>query len=221
MKLVFYGGGDDQDNKKLDKEFFKIINTSNPLFTFIPASSYDSDLEFVEFVKQYKRFGITDFLHFPVDREFDSTLYETLFHSKVIHLHGGNTYYFLNTLKRSGIYNFLQEFVSQGGILTGLSAGAIIMSPCINTAGFPSFDKDENEDKIRNLKGLDLVRFEFFPHYRNSQRYDREILSYSKKTNNPIYACPDGNGIIVESDTIKFVDKCYMFKKGKKYLISP
>ena len=62
---------------------------------------------------------------------------------------GGNTFYFIKHLRRSGIFNRLIEYANNGGILTGLSAGAIMTTPNIMTASFPPWDRDDNEDNVR------------------------------------------------------------------------
>src|SRR5690606_32920603 len=102
-------------------------------------------------------------------------LKQEVFKSDIIHLSGGNTFYFIKHLRQAKLLKDFKEFLNNGGVLTGLSAGAIIMTRSIQTAAFPSFDRDENEDNVRNFKGMGLVNFEFFPHYKNSLRYDREI----------------------------------------------
>ncbi len=219
MRLVFYGGGDDLDNKTLDSALIKLAKNKKPQITYIPSCSYDHDVDFIDFIEQYKYFGVSKFIYFPIDIPYDKVLFKEAFKSDIIHLSGGNTYYFLKYLRQNSLMVRLREFVRKGGILTGLSAGAIIMTPNIATAGFPSFDKDENEENLKNLASLGLVSFEFFPHYRNSHRYDKEIIGHSKKTSNPIYACPDGSGIIVTESTLSFIGKAFCFYKGKKIAI--
>ena len=220
MKLVFYGGGDSNDNIQVDKSLIKMVDKESPLFTFIPSCSIDADIEFLDFVKQYKKFKVKRFLTFPLDTITDDVLLEQVFKSDVIHLGGGNTYYFLKTLRKRKLMSEFKKFVKRGGILTGLSAGAILMTPQIDTASFPEFDKDDNDCNIRNFKSLNLVDFEFFPHYKNSKRYDMELIKHSKTTASPVYACYDGSGIIVNSGELQFVGKVYVFINGKKIKIN-
>lgn len=220
MKLIFFGGGDEEDNYLLDKTLLtNIVNKRKPQMTFIPSSSYMSHLDFREFVNQYKRHKVQRFIHFPIDVGFTDVLKKEAFSSDIIHLSGGNTYYFLETLRRAKLLSELKSFVKSGGVLTGLSAGGIIMTNNIKTAGFPPFDRDVNEDGVRNLKGLDLVNFEFFPHYRNSKRYDKYLIEHSKKIKTPIYASPDGAGIIINNHEVTFSGKNYIFHNGEKIVV--
>lgn len=215
MNLVFYGGGDAQDNKALDRGLMDMVGKSSPHMSFIPSQSYESEIDFGLFVKQYRRLGVKSFLHFPVDIRFDKILLEEVLNSDIIHLSGGNTFYFLKHLKRSGMLPRLRDFVKRGGILTGLSAGAIIMSPNITTASFPEFDRDDNDENLKDFRSLNLVQFEVFPHYSNSARYRAEMEKYSKKIPYPLYGCPNGSGILVKEGHLYFVGKVFKFEKGK------
>lgn len=219
MKFVFYGGHHEKKNRDLHIETIGLTAIRSPRIAFIPASSFGGDLDFQDFVAEFYPLGIRKFLYFPVDIPSDFVLRKEVFKADVIHLGGGNTYEFLRDLRKRDLLGDLKRFVERGGVLTGLSAGGIIMTPTIKTAGFPSFDKDDNDIGLKNLKSLNLVKFEFFPHYRNSKRYDSEILRYSKKTNHPIYACPDGSGIVVEPCALKFVGRCFVFEKGQKFTV--
>lgn len=222
MKLVFYSGGTEEENLLLDQHFIKLINKKDPVITFIPSSSYDSEIEFKEFVNHYSKFKIYRFIHFPVDHPFDTILLNEVLKSDVIHLAGGNTFYFLNSLRKSKFLPELKKFVARGGILTGLSAGAIIMTENIELAGYPEFDRDENEINLKNLSSLNLVDFFFFPHFKNSKRYNDVFKAFSKKSKKTIYACPDGAGILVDTDGLNgfnVVGKCYAFRSGHKMTI--
>ncbi len=219
MKLIFYSGGHDFENHSLDNNLLELSKNKTPQITYIPSCSYLCDDDFRDFVDQYQKFDVHNIINFPIDVPFTEVLKSEVFKSDIIHLSGGNTYYFLKHLRKAGMLGELKNFVKNGGILTGLSAGAIIMTKRIDTAGFPEFDKDDNDENLKNLKGMGLVNFEFFPHYRNSKRYDKEILSYSKGHEVPIYACPDGSGIIVNNDEITFIGKTYCFINGKKFIV--
>jgi dipeptidase E len=220
VKLVFYSGGDEKENRDLDFESLKLVDSPSPTLTFIPSSSYDGETEFREFVEQYQAFGVSRFLYFPVDVPQDRVLLSEVFSSDLIHLGGGNTYYFLKYLRLRGLLPFLTEFALGGGVLSGLSAGAILMTPNINTAGYPKFDRDENEEEVKNFKAMNLVRFEFFPHYKNSARYDRELIRESRKTPLPLFALPDGSGIIKEGDKMTFLGRAWCFHNGVKTLLN-
>jgi dipeptidase E len=220
VKLVLYSGGDARANRELDDLLMQMLRVKNPLFTYIPASSYLSEIEFQHFVEQYRRFSIKRFLHFPIDIPFDKTIAKEAFKADVIHLGGGNTFHFLLWLRKTKLLESLKDFVYRGGILTGLSAGAIMMSQDILMASMPSFDRDENHDNIKKLDALALIDFDFFPHFRNSSRYDIEFKKLTRKDGRKIYACPDGAGIVVDGEKKTFVGPSWLFVEGKKIVIN-
>lgn len=220
MKLVLYSGGDDKDNRQLDKTFLELLGKKNPVVTFIPSSSYLSEQEFKVFVKHYSRYKISRFIHFPVDVPFDRIMFQEVMRSDAIHMGGGNTFYFLNSLRKAKLINNLREFAYKGGVLTGLSAGAIIMTENIEMAAYPEFDRDENVVGLKNLSALNLLDFAFFPHFKNSTRYDVAFKRYSKLKKKVIYACPDGAGIVVNDGELRFIGKTYAYSDGHKFSIN-
>jgi len=220
MKLVLYSGGGEVENLRLNLEFVKLFKKKNPVITFIPSSSYQSDSEFQDFVNYFSKYNFSRFIFFPVDVPFDNVLMNQVMQSDAIFLAGGNTFYFLNSLRKSKLILPLKRFVSNGGILSGLSAGAIMMTEDISLAGYPEFDRDVNDLQLKNLNSLGLVDFYFFPHFKNSLRYDLAFKKFSKKNDKILYACPDGAGLVISDDSITFVGKCMAYYKGKKMIIN-
>lgn len=220
MKLIFQGGGFDRDNREINLKAIELTGIKKPVIAYIPAESYDSEVDFMDFVKEHRKYGLRQFLYFPIDIPFDNTLRRELMKADIIHLSGGNTFHFLKYLKTSKIITDLKKFAKRGGVLTGLSAGAIVMTPKITSATYPDFDRDENEVGLKNFSSMNLVNFDFFPHYTNSRRYDDELRKQSKKLKHPIYAAPDGAGVIVEDDKIKFIGKVACFIQGKKMFMN-
>lgn len=220
MKLVFYGGGFEEDNIDLDLEAIRLSGTRRPKVAYIPSCSYGLEADFKAFSDHYRSLGVRKIMYFPIDVHFDRILEEEILNSDIIHLSGGNTYYFLNNLRKKKWVAKLKQFAKRGGVLTGLSAGGILMTPDIKTAGYPDFDCDDNEDRIRNFNALGLVPFEFFPHFINSKRYTEALTKESKKIKERcLYASPDGSGLVVEDHRVSFVGRNYLFINGKKYLV--
>ena len=216
MKLVFYGGGLYHFNRDLNERSALLSGKDNPLITYIPADSYGAEEDFMEFVRGFRPLRINRFLFFPIDRAFDKVLLREAMKSDIIHLSGGNTFYFLKHLRHSGLFSRIKHFVKRGGVLTGLSAGGIMMGPTITPASYPEFDKDDNDDGLLNWKGLCLSRFEFFPHYKNSRRYEEVLLKQSRKIPGPVLAVPDYHGIVLNGDHMEFFGQIYCFHRGRR-----
>ena len=219
MKLVFYGGGLYDFNKDLNQRSAVLTARKNPLITYIPAQSYGAEEDFMEFVRGFRPLRLNRFLFFPIDRTFDRVLLREVMKSDIIHLSGGNTFYFIRYLRENGLISLLKDFVSQGRVLTGLSAGGIMMGPTIKSASYPNFDRDDNDEGPMSWRGLNLTKFEFFPHYRNSRRYEQELLRQSKRGPHPILAAPDYSGIVLNGENTEFLGRIYCFCRGKRIVL--
>lgn len=148
----------------------------------------------------YGRLGLELALFFDLDEPQTADDIAALFASDAIHLAGGHTGGFLERLKRSGMLGPLRDWALSGGILIGVSAGAILMGPTIATDAL--FVGRRSED-IADGDALDLVPFEFFPHLNDDNAYLPALLRYSASLLRPIVACNDGDGIVVAGGQIE------------------
>jgi peptidase E len=104
---------------------------------------------------------------FPViicdlDKDTPSQMKEKMEKAKVIVCGGGNTYYLLYHMKKSGFNKLLPLLLQKGVIYVGSSAGSCVCSPNI------SYVRDEDDPgmapKLKDYSGLNLVNFEIYPH---------------------------------------------------------
>lgn len=142
----------------------------------------------------YGRLGLDLALFFDLDKPHSADDIAALFASDAIHLAGGHTGGFLQRLKQSGMLGPLSDWALSGGILIGVSAGAILMAPTIATDAI--FIGERPED-IEDGAALGLTPFEFFPHLGDDDTYVPALLRYSLSTPRTILACNDGDGIVV------------------------
>jgi dipeptidase E len=219
MKLVLYSGYA-EENAPIDAEAMRMTGKKNPRVVFIPSANHVPDFEY-EYVKEtYAEHGVKNILQFNIDRPYSlSDAEKVIKTADLIYLSGGNTFYFLKSIRRNHFDRLLTQFVSRGGVLAGLSAGSIIMTPTINTASYPKFDRDENAVGLRNFAALDLVQFEFFPHFTREPEYVRELKKQSLKLKYPIYGVSDGAGITVADKRVSFFGNIWGYLGGKEFKI--
>ena len=219
MRLILYSGGEVADSDALNKEVLRIIGKKRPSFTFIPANFDESQDEFEGFIEDFSFHGVSDFLKFSIDQPFSPVQMRKALRRDFIFLGGGNTFLFLKSLRQSGMVKLLKDYVRGGGVLGGMSAGSILITPSIDTASFPSFDRDDNRYGMKKLNALGLTNFEFFPHYKNTQGYIRALRDYTLTSRYPLYACPDGSGIVVEDNSVQFIGKSWGYSGGELFRI--
>lgn len=99
--------------------------------------------------------------------------------SDALILTGGNTFQFLNHLKQSGLDKTIVEYSKSDKIIVGFSAGAIILSSTIEIAQLPPCD--ENLIGLTDLSALNLIEFDIYPHYDETEHKDI-VDEYEKKT---------------------------------------
>ena len=215
-KLVLYSGGQSPTNKRLHEALVRLGRKQAQSMTYIPFSHENGDYYFKKIKKRYRQFGIKKFVYFAVDSDFLRREMNEALKSDIIYLAGGNTFYFLKHLRESGFLKRLEKYIKGGGIVAGLSAGAIILTPNINMAAYPKHDCDVNEVRLKNLHSLGAVDFEFYPHYVPSARTHKAMISYSKKSERMIVACPDGSGVIVKNAEFRFVGPVYLYYRGQR-----
>jgi dipeptidase E len=160
-KLVLYSEQEESNTAIIDRRLLGLIGKSRPRLGYIPSSG-DTDRHYYRACRAYYA-GLDAELavYFELDDEYDERLLDSLLSCDAIHLSGGNTFYFLHRLRIRKMVATLQQYVANGGVLIGVSAGAILMTPDI---GPSAFGGDERLAGEQDDRGLALVDFAFAPH---------------------------------------------------------
>ena len=79
----------------------------------------------------------------------------------IIYISGGNTFYLLNELRKSRVWQAIKNAVKAGKIYIGESAGAVVAAPDTRYAT----PMDENSVNVSDFTGLNLVDFFIVPHF--------------------------------------------------------
>ena len=209
--LILLSDFTENDNVNLKRKMREIFLDKKYTLSYIPSMS-DRKLKYFEKTKnKLSEYGNFEFNYFDIDDFCNIDKIEKIFKSEIIYLSGGNTYYFLNNLKKRYLITRLRKYVENGGYIIGLSAGAIIMSKDISAAQFG----DEDIVGLSDLSSLALVDFDFMPHWNEDSHYLDDLKEYSKNTGNTVYTCNDGDGIIVMDNKVHFYGDIKMIKQGE------
>jgi dipeptidase E len=219
-RLVLYSGGQNKSNNLIHARLASLTGRRARSLTYIPFSHENGEFYFRRIKKRYSRYGIKKFRYFPVDSDFLVREMREALKSDIVYLAGGNTFYFLKHLRESGFLKRLNKFVARGGVLAGLSAGAIMMTPQIRIAGYPPHEGDINEVRLKNFRALNLVGFEFLPHYVTSAKTHAAMIRYSRRHKHVVLACPDGSGVVVDGDKIEFFGPVFIYYRGHRFKIT-
>jgi peptidase E len=133
-------------------------------------------------------------------------LYQIIMNSDAVYLTGGNTFEFLDYAYHSGLFEILQEFETEGGVILGDSAGSIILSPNIATALIPTTCPDEHNFEMESYLGMGRISFHISPHFEpdadvaKNELDELQALAYVSKI--PVKVLKDGEGFIMEGENI-------------------
>ena len=96
------------------------------------------------------------------DKPFcDEEILSAISQCDIVYISGGNTFYLLNELRKSCVWQAIKNAVKAGKIYIGESAGAIVAAPDTRYATL----MDENSAKTSDFTGLNLVDFCVVPHF--------------------------------------------------------
>lgn len=222
MSLWLYSSGDGEENIDTDVRLLAAVGGRSSRLTFVPTqtvgvSGAEVDYYYSEFRDRFAMHGYKNVGMLSLDRPTKPQELERAVDSELLYLSGGNTFYFLDLLRRSGFGEVLKRRFESGLPLAGHSAGAIVMTPSIATASYPEEDRDDDDVGLTDLTALGLVRFEFFPHYERKVTYDQALLQASQGLEHPVYGVPDGSCIMLDRDQTAFFGKISGYVKGVRF----
>jgi dipeptidase E len=201
-KLVLYSDQIPELRNTADKELKKLFNKATPKIGFIPSASDPERRYFNDRKAFYAEIGMDLAVYFELDIKWEPDKLKALLDCDAIHLSGGNTYYFLAWIRKRKMIPALVQYVAKGGVLIGVSAGSILMTPDISTS---SLCGDELIPGETDFTGLGLVGFCFAPHFGTRDVTLGILKKYSRQKKTIIYAAKDTGAIIVQENEIKCI----------------
>ncbi|MDN5100183.1 Type 1 glutamine amidotransferase-like domain-containing protein [Aliarcobacter butzleri] len=121
-----------------------------------------------------------------------------------IYITGGNTFFLLQELKKTGADKIIIDEINKGKLYIGESAGAIVTSANIEYA--KRMDDVKKAPNLTEFNGLNLVDFYVIPHYTNfpfEKTVEKIIENYSSKLDlSPI---SNKDAILVIDNKIDFI----------------
>jgi peptidase E len=122
-----------------------------------------------------------------------------LLRANILLITGGNVCVLLKNLRQSGLDQAILAFTQKEQyVLAGYSAGAMILTPTIELAAVNPLINENNGVGLTNFAALNLVGFEIFPHYEETQR--NFLQHYQTLTPYPVKTLTDEEYVIVEHE---------------------
>lgn len=152
--------------------------------TFIPTAAEveDGDMQWLKDDRQalvYAGFQVTDF---TVTGKTKEQVKEMLDNTDFVFVSGGNTFFLLQEMRKSGFTDLIKSYVDNGLIYGGSSAGSVVAGPDISLV--QGLDDPLLAPELTDQKGLSLVDVVIFPHWGSEHfqnRYEKVMKSGYKK----------------------------------------
>ena len=201
LRLALYSDQEIPENAQVDEQMLKLVGVARPRIGYVASQPDPSRFYYDRKRAYYKALGATLAPYVDANTSPEDPSVTELLNCDAIHLSGGNTFTFLAWLRQRGLSERLRNFALSGRVLIGVSAGAILLTPSVITAQLCG---DELDSSLNDHCALRLAPFHFWPHYNPELGISPEISAVISRTS-PIYACPDGSGILITGNKMDFV----------------
>lgn len=214
MKLFLNGGGIGETVSDARAKLNELID-HNKKILYVPLawpdSSYSGCYEFIS-----NELNDVDALSIEMIKSCDELTSKNFDEYAFIYIGGGNTFKLLKLLKKSGNFEKINEYLKNGGIIYGGSAGAIIFGKDLDSCRID----DLNEVELEDITGFNLINgYSLLCHYTNrdeeqTNKSTKYLLELSKSK--PIIALPEEDTIFVNDGNVEvFGSKpYYIFEDG-------
>lgn len=171
--------------------------------TFIPTASIPESIKFYvwSWKKALEKLGlIVDELEVSTATSIDIS--NKLKDNDYIYISGGNTFFLLQELRRTGADKIIVEQINLGKMFIGESAGSIIMSPNIDYVH--DLDNCKKAPELSDYSSLWVVNFYPLPHFTNfpfKKSVEKIIAKYDWKLE--LKPISNSHVIIVKWDNVE------------------
>ena len=201
MKLLLTSAG--RYNQKVFDFFLTILPKSIDKCSILMVY-YKPDGRMSDYIKEDIDFFSNIGCNLDVFNMYEEKNIDTSKKFDVIWVCGGNTFFILDRMKKTGVFEFAKKAVlSNESIYFGISAGSIIAGPEIRIAGEAVGDYDENSINLKDLRGLNFTNISVFPHFEEYMKSG--VDNFRKKANYPIIEITDDEAVFVEDNKYKII----------------
>ena len=123
-----------------------------------------------------------------------------------IYVSGGNTFFLLQELKRTGADKLIIDQINSGKHYIGESAGAMVVSP--NIEYVKDMDDCKEAPDLQNYDALHIIDFYPLPHYTNfpfKKAVEKIIAKYDRQIK--LYPISNSQAIVVNDNKIEILKK--------------
>lgn len=184
-----------------------VVDVKGKTVTYIPTASKVEKLGFfIRIGKWALRFSGMKVEELEISQATRQQIKDTLARNDIIFVAGGNTFFLLQELRRSGADQLIMDEVHQGKLYIGESAGAIIACPDIGYSAI--MDDPAKAADLTDYTGLGLVDFYVVPHYQSREfKASSERMVQENQDQKELAVINDNQVIWVHEDNFEILGK--------------
>lgn len=195
-KIILHSDQSIDKTGSLDTKLIcSLTGKRSPRIGYIPSCPDPRRKYFHEKKRYYEKIGFSGLTYFDPEEDYSEKDRLLFFQSDVIHLAGGEVCSFMTRLRRTGCDEHLLAFTARGGVLLGVSAGAMLLGRTFNAVHLFG--------ERGATQGLGLFEFEIVPHVSEYFPNLTMLREFAKKNRKTLFALNDGDVIVVSSAKIK------------------
>jgi dipeptidase E len=186
--LIMAGGGTPRQSEVVDAAFRQLVR--GPRLLYVPFARDDEPaLRLGELRASFApEIATIEVWADPADPPRPLPSYDA------VYIDGGNTFQLMATVRAAGLGPALADYLAAGGLIYGMSAGAIMFGASIAPAAF----FDPNDVGLADFSGLGLLDgASIWPHYR--PEYDGELRALAAREGHDVIG-------VAEDAAVHFLD---------------
>lgn len=206
--IYFYSDQEVPGNERIDALWLAGLKGREIRLGYIPSASDSSRRYFDRKREYYSQYGVRDFIYFDLNKEYRPELLPELLSCQAIHLSGGDPFQFNDAIRKRKFAPVLRKYHEAGGILLGVSAGGIVLTPSIEISHL------FYRSRTKKPEAAGLVSFHFLPHFNRRVASLEQLKEFSARLGCTVYAARDGDGIEYRRDSVAIVGTVIKISSG-------
>jgi dipeptidase E len=207
MKFALFSYGITQKTAdKLSDFIGKTPAQSKILFITTPTNTYEKKPDWMlKSIKQFKSFGF-EVERFDLEEAFNKgiDIKAKVAESDAVYVSGGNTYYFLYWAEKTQLKSILENFLQNGGVYSGSSAGVVCQIKDLTPVAW--LDEPEKAPKVVK-EGMQLTSLVVIPHWKNPKYHQtlKKMKEYYIDRGIKTFEIEDGEALFINGDEVEKV----------------
>ena len=185
----------------IKRKFLELVGKDPEEITvvFIPTAAYpEIDKSSIkEKKKLLLELGVSKIQEIDLKGKNKAELSKVLGEADVVWVSGGNTFFLLYWMRKSGFDELLPQILAEGKVYVGVSAGSIVTGPSLEVASWEGYD-DPSVVELDSLEGLNLVNFHIFAHF--GPKWEKLVSDNKQSLEGKLICLSDTQAVVVKGN---------------------